>query len=98
MRGAPETCPQCGADVPRGARSCPDCGSDEQTGWSERAVEDRLELPGDGGFDYDDYVRREFGGRDGGGGKRGGRRGDGRAWVWWVALAVLVALIVAWVL
>jgi hypothetical protein len=24
---APETCPNCGADVPRGARSCPGCGA-----------------------------------------------------------------------
>ena len=24
---APETCPNCGADVPRGALACPECGA-----------------------------------------------------------------------
>ena len=32
---SPEVCPNCGADVPRNAKSCPECGSDESTGWSD---------------------------------------------------------------
>jgi hypothetical protein len=58
----PEECPNCGADVPRGALACPECGADEHTGWSEEA-----ETPGNLGipeesFDYEEYVKREFGG------------------------------------
>ncbi len=55
----PETCPNCGADVPRNARACPECGACEKTGWSESAETDGLEIP-DESFDYDDFVKREF--------------------------------------
>lgn len=42
----PETCPVCGADVPRGAKACPDCGADERSGWNEEATRyDGLDLP-----------------------------------------------------
>ena len=57
---APETCPNCGADVPRRARACPECGSDESTGWSEDARGQSLDLPDDN-FSYDEFVQREFG-------------------------------------
>jgi uncharacterized membrane protein YvbJ len=57
---APETCPNCGADVPRNARACPECGSDESTGWSESAQTQSLDLPDDE-FNYDEFVQREFG-------------------------------------
>ena len=56
----PEICPNCGAEVPRGAKACPQCGSDEQTGWSEEAATGGLDLP-DEDFSYDDFVKREFG-------------------------------------
>ncbi|HMJ91604.1 MAG TPA: hypothetical protein VK530_17410 [Candidatus Acidoferrum sp.] len=57
---APETCPVCGADVPRGARACPGCGSDESTGWSDDAHAQSLDLPDDE-FNYDEFVQKEFG-------------------------------------
>ena len=41
----PDTCPNCGADVPHGARACPECGADEKTGWSEEAYASSLGLP-----------------------------------------------------
>ena len=82
---APETCPNCGADVPRGAKACPDCGSCEKTGWSERAPYDGVGLPDDA-FDYDEFVREEFG--------HPKLAPHGIKWVWWgVAVAVLVALL-----
>ena len=56
----PEICPNCGADVPRKARACPECGADEATGWSEEARASGLDLP-DESFDYDDFVKRQFG-------------------------------------
>lgn len=58
---SPEVCPNCGAEVPRGAKACPECGSDEQTGWSETAYAGRLNLP-DEQFDHEDFVKREFAG------------------------------------
>ena len=77
----PEVCPNCGAEVPPRAKACPECGSDEQTGWSEEAHADGLGLP-DQEFDYDDFVKREFGS------KKPVPRGV--HWFWWV-VAVLVA-------
>ena len=57
---APETCPNCGADVPPRAKACPECGSDENTGWSDNARGQSLDLPDDN-FSYDEFVQREFG-------------------------------------
>jgi hypothetical protein len=74
-------CPHCGAEVPSGARACPECGSDERTGWSQDAD---LWHGGGDEFDYDDFVRREFGGRP--------RRLLGLPW--WAALALTAALAV----
>jgi hypothetical protein len=55
------TCHVCGTDVPRGRRSCPDCGADENTGLHG---DDSIAVAGiseDPEFDYDDFLRREFG-------------------------------------
>ena len=85
---APEICPNCGAEVPRKARACPECGADEATGWSEEARASGLDLP-DESFDYDDFVKREFGEKS--------PVPRGVAWYWWVvALALAVAFIVFW--
>jgi uncharacterized membrane protein YvbJ len=56
----PENCPNCGADVPPGAKACPACGADEKTGWSQEAYVGGLNLP-DEEFDYEEFVDREFG-------------------------------------
>ncbi len=56
-------CPQCGGYVPSGAKACPHCGSDEQTGWSDEAVLNRLGVASSyDEEDYDETIRREFGG------------------------------------
>ncbi|HTI97297.1 MAG TPA: zinc-ribbon domain-containing protein [Dongiaceae bacterium] len=79
----PEVCPNCGAEVPAGARVCPECGADETTGWSETAGNEALGIPDDN-FDYNDFVRREFGGEK--------VKPRGLHWMWWVtALLLLVA-------
>jgi hypothetical protein len=84
----PDVCPNCGADVPHGARTCPDCGSDEETGWSEEARSDNLNLP-DASFDYDDFVKREFGGQQ--------TVPRGIHWFWWiVAVLVIASLMYLW--
>ena len=85
---APETCPNCGADVPRNAKACPECGSDEQTGWSEEAHADGLDLPEEK-FDYKDFVEREFGSKS--------PVPHGIHWFWWViGVLVLGAFLFLW--
>ncbi|HVY70812.1 MAG TPA: zinc-ribbon domain-containing protein [Verrucomicrobiae bacterium] len=80
----PEECPNCGAEIPERARACPECGSCEETGWSDRAHTERLGLP-DEEFDYNRFVREEFGER-----KPAGPR-------WWVAVvAALLLGLLAW--
>jgi len=84
----PDICPNCGADIPPNARACPGCGADEQTGWSDAAHTDGLDLP-DEDFDYDDFVKREFGGK--------GPVPRGIHWFWWiVALGLAAAFIAFW--
>jgi len=78
---APETCPNCGADVPPRAKACPECGSDESTGWSEHATAQSLDLPDDD-FNYDEFVQREFGKP---------KRSSKQIFWWFVALGLLIA-------
>jgi hypothetical protein len=78
----PEICPNCGAPVPRRAKACPACGADERTGWAEDAHTGDLDLP-DEDFDYDDYVRREFGGEV---------KPRGLHWFWWLIGVVLLVV------
>lgn len=82
----PESCPHCGAEIPEKAKACPECGSCEETGWSEAAAADSLGLP-DPQFDYDEFVQREFGG------KEGARRRPVRLLWWFTAVAVLLAIL-----
>ena len=79
----PEVCPNCGAEVPCDAKSCPDCGSDETTGWSETAYASSLGLP-DEDFEYDKFVKEEFGGR---------AKPRGLSWLWWMTGLVLAGLL-----
>ena len=83
---APKVCPVCGEDVPPKALACPECGSCHNTGWKEDAdVYDGLDLPDDE-FDYDEYLKREFGG--------GGNPAQGNL-IWWVTGFVLLLLLLA---
>ena len=84
---APETCPNCGADVPRNAKACPGCGSDESTGWSDEAQAQSLDLP-DEEFNYDEFVQREF----------GKPRRSRKQIFWWVVAVVLLLLMLLWFL
>lgn len=79
---SPEICPNCGAEVPRGAKCCPECGADEETGWSGSAHADNLGIP-DEKFDYDRFVKEEFGGE---------RKPRGVSWLWWITALILVFL------
>jgi len=85
-----DVCPVCGAEIPPKAKACPACGADEETGWSEAAGTQGLDLP-DENFDYEDFVKREFG---------GGKKSPiprGIHWFWWVVgILVLTAIFWAW--
>ena len=81
----PEICPNCGAKVPRNAKACPECGSDEETGWSEETNTDGLDLPEEK-FDYEDYVKREFGAKK--------VMPQGISWFWWVAAILVIGAFV----
>jgi uncharacterized membrane protein YvbJ len=79
----PDTCPTCGADVPKNAAACPQCGADEDTGWSEEAYASSLGLTDDE-FNYDEFVSREFE-------EKKSPVPRGIHWGWWiVAIGVLV--------
>ena len=80
----PETCPNCGADVPPNARACPECGACDQTGWSENAETGGLGIPEEN-FDYDEFVKREFGPKR--------ALPYGVPWYWWAVGFVLAGLL-----
>ncbi len=83
-----ECCPHCGAELPNKAKACPACGSDEQTGWSDAARTDGLDLP-DEEFNYDEYVQREFSEHE--------HVPFGLHWFWWlIALGLLIGFVLFW--
>ncbi|MGC8742532.1 MAG: zinc ribbon domain-containing protein [Verrucomicrobiia bacterium] len=84
-RKPPEICPNCGAYVPEDALACPECGSDYETGWSERAYSQRLDLPDDE-FDYDEFVREEFGGTK--------NRRFRKYGAFWIIVAIIIAILI----
>ena len=86
-RSPPEICPQCGTEVPRKALACPECGSDYETGWSEEADAQRLDLPDDK-FDYDEFVKDEFSD------EKKGLRPQGISPLWWIVAIVLAMLLI----
>ncbi|HYJ05672.1 MAG TPA: hypothetical protein VEX43_11095 [Chthoniobacterales bacterium] len=83
---APEQCPVCGEDVPRGSLACPECGADHNSGWRADAENyDGLDLPEDD-FDHDDFVQREFGSSI----KPGGIKT-----IWWITAIIVLAVSIA---
>lgn len=88
---APDVCPNCESEVPRGARACPECGADESTGWSQGDHCDRLGIPDpDDAFDYGEFVKNEFGARP--------RPATGRKLVWTCTALVLLIALLFWAL
>ena len=82
---APEVCPVCGEDVPRGALACPECGADHRSGWREdAAVYDGVDA-GEDDFDYDRFVAEEFGSSP---------KPAGTKTIWWVTAVVLLLALV----
>ena len=77
------SCPHCGEEVLKGAKSCPHCGSDDTTGWSDNTYLDGIDLPDDG--EYGEIQEREFGKRS--------AFGTGRMWITITAFIVVIVFI-----
>jgi hypothetical protein len=75
------TCPICGEEVPRRAKSCPGCGACEKSGWSENRYLDGLHLPGE---DYDSSLVPAGGGR------------PARTQWFWLIVTLLILVAMAW--
>ncbi len=88
----PSVCPVCGHDVPRKALACSECGADYNSGWREGAEEyDGLDLP-DEEFNYDQFVRKEFG-------RSSPLKPQGMKTIWWVTgIIVIVVTVVLFLL
>ena len=74
----PGQCPACGEWVPKGQVACDECGACDRSGWKNPDTYDGLDLPDDG-FDYDDFIAREFGSKE-------------RSLWFWVGLVLVIIL------
>ena len=81
----PDVCPVCGEDVPSSALACPECGADHNSGWRGDAdAYDAVDLP-DEDFNYDKFVREEFG---------SALKPAGIKTLWWIAAIVLIVFLI----
>ena len=87
----PDVCPVCGYDVPRNALACPGCGADHKSGWRDEAASyDGVDIP-DLEFDYDEFVRNEFGSPS--------FKPAGIKTIWWItAILLLLASVVSYII
>jgi hypothetical protein len=85
-------CPYCGAEVRVGSRGCLKCVQ-EAVGkkWQQDEYLDGVDLPDDPSeFDYNDFVKREFGAR-----QSSRLKPSGVSWKWWIAGIILIGAL-AW--
>ncbi|HET6178213.1 MAG TPA: zinc-ribbon domain-containing protein [Candidatus Sulfotelmatobacter sp.] len=81
----PEVCPVCGEEVQRDALACSQCGADHNSGWREDAdIYDGVDVP-EHDFNYDDFVKQEFGSQS---------KPAGLKTIWWIVGIVLIVAIV----
>lgn len=90
-------CPACGKSLSPNARSCGGCGATrEGNEWFGPEAYDGLGLDGEE-FDYDEFLRREFG-EEGAGRSHWFLRMTPKERLWWVtAVILLLAFILAFV-
>ena len=82
---SPPICPICEEEVPPGSWACPECGADHNSGWREDADSTDSLGSADELFDYDKFVREEFGPVQPVAVNR----------VWWVTALVLIVALAA---
>lgn len=82
-------CPGCGAEIRVGSKGCPKCNNLDPWEIEDNDVYDGLNLPDDD-FDYDEFVKNEFG---------SGEVKRGKSLLWWIAAVILlIALFFTWVI
>ena len=82
----PDVCPVCGEDISSGALACPECGADHNSGWRQDAeTYEALDLP-DEDFNYDEFVRNEFG---------SSFKPAGMKTIWWITAILIIVASVA---
>jgi len=79
------SCPHCGEDVSTRAKMCRACGASDDCGWNDDFA-DGYAGEDDDGFDYDDFVAREFPSQEAGAEKHD------RPWLRLVIFAILASL------
>lgn len=90
-------CPTCGKSLSPNARSCGGCGARrEGKDWFGPEAYDGLGL-GDEDFDYDEFLRREFGGAGSGPGGWFLRMTPKERFWWVTAVILLIAFVLAFV-
>ena len=86
-------CPTCGASLSPNAKSCGRCGArGDGSDWLRPEAYDGLDL-GDDDFDYEDFLRREFG--EAGKGGNWFTRMTPKERFWWFTAVILLAAFVA---
>lgn len=86
-------CPFCGTEVRVGSKGCPGCTPGAGKSWQQDSSLDGVDLPDDPEeFDYDDFVKREFG--------KTARvvKPAGLKWKWWITGVLLLAGMIAGVI
>ena len=79
-------CPSCGAEVRVGSRGCSRCAG-KTADWEKEDYLDGVDMPEDASeFDYNDFVKREFGG---GGPSR--VKPHHIKWKWWITAVLLLS-------
>lgn len=82
-------CPSCGTEVRVGTRGCPKCTPGAGGKWKQEKYLDGVDVPDDPeDFDYNDFVKREFGTRP------SRLKPHGIKWKWWITGVVLVLLMI----
>lgn len=88
-KSSPFHCPHCGADAHPNAAGCRECGARKVDGrWEDPEAYDGVDLPDDD-FDYEEFIRNEFGEGE-------GRDRSFRKTFWWV-VAVITLIAFAWI-
>ena len=74
--------------MPPRSLACPECGADHNSGWREDAASYDGAGLGDDSFDYEEFVREEFG---------TSAKPKGISTIWWVtAIVLILALAALW--
>lgn len=87
----PGQCPVCGEWVYKHMLACDSCGACAKSGWKnpeKSGTYDGLDLPDDE-FDYNEFIEREFGSRD------GDVSGNKRSLWFWAGIVLIAVMLIS---